>query len=88
MFVWDLKTYSALFSFTASTVSVAGLSVYNGVIVTGSFGGRVKLWDLRTGELIEKIQFSQANITCLRHSPDGRFLAWSSFDCSVTVFDL
>jgi WD40 repeat protein len=65
------------------------LSPDSRVVAAGSAGGRVRLWDLRTGRPRgAAIKVAGADISQLAISPDGRLLAASAFNGTAAVWDL
>jgi class 3 adenylate cyclase/WD40 repeat protein/tRNA A-37 threonylcarbamoyl transferase component Bud32 len=59
------------------------------VVAVGSTGGRIRLWDLRTGRPRgASTKVAGANINQLAISPDGRLLAVGAFDGTAAVWDL
>jgi WD40 repeat protein len=59
------------------------------LVAVGSAGGRVRLWDLRTGRPRgAAIKVAGADISQLAISPDGRLLAASAYNGTAAVWDL
>jgi WD40 repeat protein len=59
------------------------------LVVAGSAGGRIRLWDLRTGRSRgPSNKVAGASVTQLAISPDGRLLAVAAFNGTAAVWDL
>jgi WD40 repeat protein len=73
----------------ASRVTLQSLAVdeAHARLASGSAGGLVHLWDLRTGALQRALSGHTAPVTCLAFSADGARLASGSEDRTVRLWD-
>lgn len=62
------------------------LQTYDAALATGTSDGLVRLWDLRSGEVVRSLVGHTAPVTCLQF--DDRHLATGSLDRSVRIWDL
>ena len=87
LLVWDLKTGKVVFRFR---LSEAGFDTVcfspDGKEIAGAgYGQRdvnlksAKVWELPSGKEIAELK-NDENISCLRFSPDGKFIAMATFD--------
>jgi WD40 repeat protein len=58
------------------------------MLATGSWGGVVRIWDARTGQLLRRITGHTHRISAVVFHPNGRSLATASFDRTVRVWDV
>ncbi|KAJ3124687.1 general transcription repressor [Nowakowskiella sp. JEL0407] len=67
-------------------VAIRGLDCR--VVVAGSLDKMVRLWDLRTGRLLERFESHQDSVYSVAFSPDGQSIASGSLDGTIIVWDL
>jgi WD40 repeat protein len=53
--VYDIETETVSVSFGVEEDTMIAIAIYEGRVLTSTFGGQVILWDLETGEMIETI---------------------------------
>jgi dipeptidyl aminopeptidase/acylaminoacyl peptidase len=58
------------------------------IVASGSVGRVVKLWDIRTGELLATLEGHSYPILSLSFSPDGDKLVSASGDTSLKIWDM
>ena len=87
---WDARSGEQRLRVPAADRAHAfALSPDSRVVAAGSAGGRVRLWDLRTGRPRgAATKVAGADIFQLAISPDGRLLAVGAFDGTAAVWDL
>jgi WD40 repeat protein len=87
---WDARSGEQRLRVPASDQAFAfTVSPDSQVVAAGSAGGRVRLWDLRTGRPRgAATKVAGADINQLAISPDGRLLAVGAYDGSAAVWDL
>ena len=87
---WDARSGEQRLRVPASDrAHTFALSPDSQTVATGSAGGRVRLWDLRTGRPRgPATEVAGAKIFQLAISPDGRLLAVGAYDGKAAVWDL
>lgn len=58
LYKWSMDDYSELQKICAHERSIISMQIYGSRIVTGGFDGKVKEWDLESGELIRELTHS------------------------------
>lgn len=71
-----------------NVTSVAVNPVYSKCIATGSLDGIVRLWDLQTSSLLERLDSHKNSVYSVSFSPDGKSLVSGSLDKLIKVWDL
>jgi cytochrome c len=86
---WDLATGRALnvFRFHAGGVNALAPLAQGGFISAGE-DGKIALWSPASAQPVQVLEGHQAPITGLSLAPDGRFLASSSWDGTIRLWDL
>jgi hypothetical protein len=88
--LWDAAAYKEIPIFDGETDHAggpcAGFSPDSRILAVGTT--RVKLWDVRSRELLSILEGHKGSIMCLRFSPDGKTLATGSMDHSVKLWSL
>jgi len=62
------------------------LQTYDAALATGTSDGLVRLWDLRSGEVVRSLIGHTAPVTCLQF--DDKYLTTGSLDRSIRIWDL
>lgn len=88
---WNLGTHSLRYSLGLSWLEggleyAVALSPDNTVLATGGSGKVVRLWDVKTGQLLRTMQGHRGIINSLAFSPDGSLLASGSDDKTVKLW--
>ncbi|MGB9640876.1 MAG: WD40 repeat domain-containing protein [Anaerolineales bacterium] len=65
------------------TISPAG-----DVIASGTYGGKINLWQLSNGKLINTLSGHKMEITGITFNPDGKILASGSFDHTIGLWNV
>ncbi|KAJ1550269.1 general transcription repressor [Nowakowskiella sp. JEL0078] len=100
--VWDVEKGSLLISIqnnqdmqnttdltsTQGVTSVAIRSLDSRIVATGSLDRMVRLWDIRTGRLLERFEAHTDNVYSVAFSPDGQSIVSGSLDKNVIVWDI
>ncbi|KAJ1539764.1 general transcription repressor, partial [Nowakowskiella sp. JEL0078] len=68
--------------------SVAIRSLDSRIVATGSLDRMVRLWDIRTGRLLERFEAHTDNVYSVAFSPDGQSIVSGSLDKNVIVWDI
>jgi WD40 repeat protein len=58
------------------------------VLISGSSDGRLRWWDLQSGECVRVREAHQGAIQSLRRSPDGQRLASCGDDGAINIWEL
>jgi hypothetical protein len=87
--VWDVGTGERLCTL-GHTSAVHCIAVSGGgkLLASGSSDGKIKLWNLETGELIRSLTGHQGAVQALAISPDGRQLISASQDAKLGIWEL
>ena len=92
--LWDVNTGSLKKTFkhkekadgyTDGAISV-GFSPDGKYLVSGSYSGKVHLWDIKTGDFKRILNGHTGNVNTLAISPNGKFLATGSTDGTILLF--
>jgi WD40 repeat protein len=73
-----IKQHDVLTGHTKAVLTVA-FSADGKVLASGSRGGTIRLWDVRTGKVTLTLSDPSTDLPCLAFSPDGRTLATSVY---------
>jgi WD40 repeat protein len=65
----------------------AALSPDGGILATGSYDQKIKLWDVETGRELRTLSGHNGAIFSLAFRPDGKILASASADRTVKLWD-
>ena len=86
----DAKTGKVIRVFKGHTKRVGTLafSPDGGWLVSGDFGGVIKIWNAASGKELDSLEVHTGKINDLEVSPDGSLLASSSEDGRVILWDL
>lgn len=57
------------------------------ILVSGSLDGTIKIWDVKTGELLFTLHGHKKAVTTIAFSPDGKTMASGSRDFSIIIWD-
>lgn len=65
------------------------LSPQENQFASAHFDGSIRLWAVRTGELVSEIkQAHDDQVSCVKFTPDEKYLVSTGKDNSIRVFDL
>lgn len=98
--IWDMDTGSCVYHLLiedvmltesgpmdAGVTSVA-VSPDGAVLAAGSLDTLVRLWDMRTGQLLDKLRGHKDSVYSVAFAPDGTFLVSGSLDKTLKMWDL
>eukprot|EP01006_Ploeotia_vitrea_P050722 TRINITY_DN67490_c11_g1_i1.p1 TRINITY_DN67490_c11_g1~~TRINITY_DN67490_c11_g1_i1.p1 ORF type:complete len:701 (-),score=25.99 TRINITY_DN67490_c11_g1_i1:1322-3361(-) len=89
--VWKLgnpNIVAALHGHTSNVKSVV-FDYEENVVVSGSSGGSIKVWDLNTEKAVKSFNCGhKIDVTCLDYHPFGNFFCSGSADTNLKVWDL
>ncbi|HKB37469.1 MAG TPA: protein kinase [Gemmataceae bacterium] len=71
-----------------SAVFDVAFSPDGNLLATSTQAGNVRIWQAKTGQVVQTWPAHQMSATTIRFSPDGRFLATGSVDKTVNVWDV
>ncbi|RKO86647.1 WD40-repeat-containing domain protein, partial [Blyttiomyces helicus] len=97
--VWDVETGECIRTISnpedvgpgmkeAGVTSVAVSPTYSRCIATGSLDEMVRVWDIRTGQLLERFEGHRNSVYSVAFSPDGRSIVSGSLDKTLKIWDL
>lgn len=78
--------YSLLTTFEGHDAPVNAVKLRDDLLVSGSGDGRMCIWSLQTGEMLQKVNIHQRGIACLQFN--GRFVVSGSTDNSARIYDV
>lgn len=78
-----------LFSATAGIggISILGFSPDGSALVAGSFDTDIRVWNVRNGELVQRVENLPVSMFAISFSPDGSWLAAAGVDRTVYLWD-
>jgi WD40 repeat protein len=71
-----------------SQVNRVAFSPDGGTLASGAGDGKVKLWDVRTGQEKATLGGSRSTIVSVAFRPDGKALAFASLSGEITLYQL
>ena len=89
--LWDVQRRSRIASLhvdRGSFFASAAFSPNGRTLATGGMGPTVRLWDVRTGQLIRELDQGSAGAMTLDFSADGTMLAVSGFEGGAALWDV
>ncbi|KAM0787857.1 hypothetical protein ACM66B_003910 [Microbotryomycetes sp. NB124-2] len=98
--VWDMDSGSCIFSLGIEDVTVAEngpidagvtsvvMSPDGTLLAAGSLDTFVRIWDAKTGQLLDKLKGHKDSVYSVAFSPDGKFLVSGSLDKTLKMWDV
>jgi len=88
-FYWQRQTHLALKTIRGHSKAVFSVaySPDGQRLVSGSFDGTAKIWDLASGRELVTLKGHSAEIRSVAYSPDGRRIVTGSYDHTARVWD-
>jgi WD40 repeat protein/tRNA A-37 threonylcarbamoyl transferase component Bud32 len=85
---WQKTEVRRTLSDHTDIVRAVAISPDGQMLVSGSYDRTIKLWSLRTGELLQTLTGHSHRVSCLAISPDGQLLASGSYDRTIKLWAL
>jgi WD40 repeat protein/tRNA A-37 threonylcarbamoyl transferase component Bud32 len=91
--VWDVAKDTLIAAFAGSSEpldldSSVALSPDGQLVAVGGFGRFVRIWEVRTGKLVDELDQGGNGAFTLEFTPDGRTLAISGFEPAASLWDV
>lgn len=98
--VWDMETGKCIYHLLIEDVTIAengpmdagvtsvSVSPDGVLLAAGSLDTVVRIWDARTGQLLDKLRGHKDSVYSVAFSPDGAFLVSGSLDKTLKMWDL
>ena len=89
IWIYDTNTYAEVALFTGHTepVNSVAYSPDGKTLVSGSEDYTVRLWDVRTGQLLHTLEEHAGDVTSVAFSPNGKTLVSGSRDTTTRLWD-
>jgi len=71
-----------------AAVNSIAISPNGQYVAAGSFDTVVRIWDVSTGQLVERLRGHWDSVTSVAFTPDGKGLVSGSFDKTLKFWDL
>lgn len=86
--VWDVENGTIVYNFFDSEIGISfanylSLATDNRFLVSGSFDGHIRIWDLLTGTLHKRIKNAESIITAIASSSNGEFIICGTEDGAI-----
>ena len=90
LLVWDIWRGKRVQSIAVKTRSIQAVvwGISSGVLVSGSSDGKLRWWDIHTGESWLEREAHKGRVQSLRRSPEGARLASCGEDGAVLLWDI
>lgn len=85
---WQKARFYRTLSGHLDVVKSIAISSDGQIIASGSYDKTIKLWELKTGELLHTIAGHKQRVTCVAISPDNQTLVSSSEDTTIKLWTL
>ncbi|MEG4874341.1 WD40 repeat domain-containing protein [Microcoleus sp. AT3-A2] len=82
------QSFQCLRTFNDSAdIEALAMSPDGSMLISGSCDNTIKIWDLRTGQLMRTLEGHKSILTCITLSPDGQTLVSSSWDTTFKIWE-
>ncbi len=90
VYLWDPQAHKQLHRLEGLAGAAARTLAFtaDGRRLLGVGGGRARVWDVATGDELERFEGHDGAVTAAAISPDGRFAATGGSDTTILVWDL
>jgi len=69
-------------------ITAVAVSPDGKLLATGSVDRRIRIWDVKSGEMLNIMKGHTDDLTCIDWYPDGRHLVSGSMDSTLRIWDL
>ena len=90
--LWDIYKKKLVHDFKSGehkgAVNCVRFHPDNSCLATACFDGKVRLFDVRSKQLVQSYKEHDRPATCLSFHPSGNFLASTAYDNTIRIYDL
>ena len=72
----------------SNSVNSVAISTDNKYIVSGSWDKTIKIWDIKTGECLNTLEWYSDWVNSIAISPDGNYIVLGSRDKTIKIWDI